>query len=68
MASPKCLVCQEYIRDKRSWCSLQGISKEALLYMDALESYIQSKRLSLTATELIAGAQGCDHEQAPACL
>ena len=58
MASPKCLVCQEDVRDKRSRRSLQGMSKEALLYTDALESYIQSKGLSLTAAELVAGAEG----------
>ena len=58
MGSPKCLVCQEDVRDKRSQRSMQGMSKEALLYTDALESYIQSKGLSLTAAELVAGAEG----------
>ena len=58
MASPKCLVCQEDVLDKHSLRSLQGTSKEALHYTDALESYIQSKWLSLTAAELVAGAHG----------
>ena len=57
MASPTCLACQEDVHDKRSRCSLQETSKEALLYMDAHESYIQHKGLSLTAAELVAGAQ-----------
>ena len=58
MVSPKCLVCQEDIRGKCSRHSLQGTSKEAHLYVDALESYIKSKRLSFTAAELVAGVQG----------
>ena len=64
MASPKCLVCQEDVHDNRS---MQGTPKE-VLYTDALESYIQSKGLILTAAELVARAQGRDHEQVPPCL
>ena len=50
------MVCQEDVRNKRSRRSMQGTSKEALLYMDTPESYTQteSKGLSLTTAGLVA--------------
>ena len=58
MATPKCLVCQENIPEKRRRHNLQGTSQEAALYADSLGAYLQTRGLSSTVEDLVAGAEG----------
>ena len=57
MATPKCLICQENITEKRRRHNLQGTSQEAALYADSLGAYLQTRVLSSTVDDLVAGAE-----------